>query len=210
MAKKLVLIVVMILLLIIAAYFAFFMMKSAPALVAPAAPAALNKPAVIGTMVSSTIGDITVQIQDGSQKTFSVSSSTQVMSQVASGQTGKSLATLAPGTRVLLIPDDSNPTSAASISVVPMAPPPPVGASGTPISVDGTLVSKTASSFVLAVQGSGNVTVLINTGTAILSNVSAGQVGKSLSDTAAGAMLQVSGTTGVKGVTANAVVILGH
>jgi hypothetical protein len=212
MVKKIILTLVVITVLGLAAYVAyFFTMKAAVTLSDSSVPVSMtNKPAIIGTFISATPTNVIVQLQDGSQKTLNVSSSTQVISQVASGQTGKSLADLTSGTMVLVIPQDSDETSATSISVVPMPPPPSASASGTPVSVDGTLVGKTPSSLTLEVQGGDTITVLINKNTTVLSNVLPGQVGKSISDIVAGMALQISGATGTNGVNANSIVVLGQ
>jgi len=166
----------------------------------------LNKPAVIGTLVSATPSAVTVQLQDNSQKTFTVSDATQVISQVANGQTGKTLSDLTAGTMILVVPDATG-AAAAQVSVVPMAPPPPTN--GAPASVSGTVASKSATTLVIKPQdGSANMSVTINNTTEVLSNVLAGQPGKTMSDVVAGTMVTVSGTAGATGIKANSVQIL--
>src|SRR5258708_2464157 len=76
-------------------------------------------PAIFGTLEATTTNSVTVKLQDGSQKTFSVSSATQVVTQVQSGEVGKSLDEITVGTMVLVQPHVLNSLVADSLDVLP-------------------------------------------------------------------------------------------
>mgnify|MGYP001575064677 CR=1 FL=1 len=167
--------------------------------------------AIAGTLTAVTATSITIKLRDSTQQTFSLSSSTLVISQVKSGEVGKTLAQVVEAP-VLVIPKSSNPAAADSIMIVPATPPVTNSIQGTPVSLTGTIVSKTASSITLKPQGgpatASAIKVLITKNTLVLSNVLAGQTGKTLNDATPGILVNVFGTTGTAGVTANTLQLL--
>jgi hypothetical protein len=182
-----------------------------------AEPAAFdpNLVAPAGTVTAISPSSISIRQQDGAQKTFAIGPDTLVISQVAAGETGKSLADITAGTLVILRPSPANPGALASIQISGAGAPPAPGAaaaapSGPPVSFMGTVVTVSPSALVIKPQepNAEDVEVAITAGTVVRSNVLAGQKGKTFEDIAAGTPVFIAGTTGDAGVTANIVQVL--
>jgi hypothetical protein len=145
---------------------------------APTNPAASAPRAGSGEFVSATPTSITIKTKDGAVQSFSLSAVTPVISQVAAGKSGKSLADIVPGTELLIIPMPNDPTTARSINVLP---PPPydtsAGIEGTPFILQGTIIEVKGNSFSLQTQD-GTKGLTIAPTTTFVSNVVAGQIGK--------------------------------
>jgi hypothetical protein len=174
-----------------------------------------NIVAPVGTVSAVSSDSISIrQQQDGAQKTFAISSTTLIISQVSAGETGKSLADIREGTLVILRPSPESPGTLASIQIsaagtgAPGAGAPAQG--GTPVSLQGTVVTASPSMLVVKPQGAGaeNVKVAVTGSTVIRSNVLAGQKGKTYDDIASGTLVFVAGVTTDAGVTASSVQVL--
>jgi hypothetical protein len=169
---------------------------------------ATDNPAVIGQLQSFAVNSITLKLQDSSTKTFSVSTTTKVITQVTSGQTGKRLAEIAPGTTILVQPHELNSTVADMVSVVPLSAVSAQDPAGPPVFVSGILVSVTDNSVVLNTTQDPALRVSITKDTDILSNVLAGERGKTLKEATAGMYVQVSGVATSKGLVAKSIQLL--
>lgn len=174
-----------------------------------------NVVAPVGTVTAISADSISIRQQDGAQKTFAISPSTLVISQVTSGQTGKGIADITTGTLVILRPSPEAPGFLYSIQISLAGGPPPTAPaaapSGPPVSFMGTVVSVGPSTLVVKPedQSAASVQVTITPDTAIRSNVLAGQEGKTFEDIKAGSPVFVAGTTGSDaGVVANSVQVL--
>lgn len=173
-----------------------------------------NLVAPSGSVMAISADSISIQQQDGLQKTFSVSPETRVISQVSSGQVGKGLADIAVGTMVIIRPSTSNSAAADSIEISAA-----LGASGsasessspsgTPVSLLGSVVSISPSALVVKPEGATtSVQVTVTKQTVVRSNVLAGEKGKTYEDIAVGSPVFVAGTTGGDSVIANSIQLL--
>jgi hypothetical protein len=104
---------------------------------------------ISGTLDAETPDSITITPQNGQQRTFSVSTSTQVVTQVAADEVGKSLAEISEGTQVLIQPADANATAAKRVTIMPAPVISNQDPSGPPVAISGTLLSTTTSSVTL-------------------------------------------------------------
>jgi hypothetical protein len=160
---------------------------------------------VAGPITDVSVTSITVKKQDGTNATLAVNASTTVISQVASGQTGEGLGDLKVGDMVLVVPVLNNATLAQSINLVPA---PTLSTAGVALAyISGTVSAKTASGFTV-VEGGASVSVSATSSTVVLSNVEAGQKGKTLDDITVGSLIQVSGTQSGRDVAAQSVTLL--
>lgn len=157
-----------------------------------------------GTIVSATPQSITVATKGGNQ-TFVISASTIVKSVVAAGEVGKNVSQLTPGMQVLVVSMQSDPTTAQTINVPP--PPPPTAPAIGAVGLSGSMVSVSESTLTLKLGDGTTKKVAVNAKTEVLSNVSAGQTGTTLSGIPASSSVQVLGTV-VGGVTTAVLVLL--
>lgn len=176
-----------------------------------------NTIAPSGTVTAISADSISIQQQDAVKKTFAISSTTEVISQVSSGQVGKGLADIVAGDMVIIRPNPANPATAGSIqiSVLPGAPgsapdSAALAPSGPPASLIGSVVSVSPSMLVIKPEGAdgADVQVTVTKSTVIRSNVLAGQKGKTFEDIAVGSPVFIAGTTGSNSVIANSVQVL--
>ena len=174
-----------------------------------------NVVAPVGEVTAISADSISIRQQDGAQKTFAISPSTLVISQVAGGQVGKGIGDITTGTLVILRPSPEATGSLYSIQISLAGGPPPsapaAAPSGPPVSLMGTVVTIGPSSLVVKPEdpSAASVKVAITPDTVIRSNVLAGQKGKAFEDIKAGSAVFVAGTAGSDaGVTANSVQVL--
>ncbi len=164
---------------------------------------------VAGGLVSAASpSSVTITKQDNTSVTFGITSSTKITSQVAAGQTGKGVADLLVGTMILVTPSTDSPLDAAAISFVPIPSAPVFSAGGPFVSVSGTVTAKNATS--LTVKGLDNSTnvVLLDKDTQILSTVTEGEKGKTVSNITVGSYIQSSGISGAGDLKAQSVVFM--
>ena len=174
-----------------------------------AAPIVRPDNSVAGGPISSvSASSITISKQDGTSATFSVTPSTMVISQVAAGQTGKSVADLANGTMVLVIPSNTNPATAQSISIVPIPAMPAASGAAALTTIAGTVTAVSSGSLTVATAEGPKVPVQLGKDTQLLSNVVSGQKGKIQSDIKAGDAVQVTGIMGATGIAAQSILFM--
>jgi hypothetical protein len=169
-----------------------------------------------GSVTAVASSSISIQPREGAQKTFSISSTTDIISQVSSGEVGLGLADIKIGDTVVIRPKASSADEAASIEIfslpeAPQAEPDPSApaASGPPVSFTGSVLTVSPSLLTVAPDGGGDdIRVAITKRTAVRSNVLAGQKGKTFDDITAGSKVFVAGTAGSNGVIANTVQVL--
>jgi len=167
-----------------------------------------TNPAIVGTFVSATPNSITIKVQNGSQKTFAISPATKIITQVQSGQIGKTLAQIAAGSDVFVQPHAIGSSVIDSVSILPQPAIPNQNPAGPTVIVSGTLVSTTTNSMILTTADNTTAHITLTKDTVILSNVLAGEQGKTLADAPAGTYMQVLGIAGKDGPTAESVQIL--
>jgi hypothetical protein len=162
-------------------------------------------PAGAVTAISS--DSISIQPVGAARKTFSIGPSTRVISRVAYGETGVTLAQIPLQAQVLVVPDHADPARAASINLLP---PPPVSQEGVAlVSAQGTVASKTAAGMTLKKDDGSMVMVRVNASTKVLSNVTAGEKGAGLDSLEAGDQAGAIGTPNAEGgIDAREVLIL--
>lgn len=167
-----------------------------------------KNPPVVGLLKASTGDSVTITLGDNSERTFAVSADTRIVSRVASGEVGKALAEIAPGTPVMIQPHAPNAAEADSVNILSM--PSAQGASpgGPMTAVVGTIVSTSTGSIIIKTDTDSQARIIITTDTVFLSDVLAGQKGRTLSDAALGTYVQVLGTAGAQGLAARTVQIL--
>jgi hypothetical protein len=165
-------------------------------------------PPILGTLSTSTPTDITIQLQDGSQKTFTISSTTPVVSQVKAGEVGKFLTQLTSGIQLMVQPKNADASVAQSITVMTMPVAPANNLSGPPATISGLVISKTATSLTITNDSSPGINVVLGKNTIVLTNVLAGEKGKTLDDIAVNNYVVVFGTAGTRGLNAVSVQLL--
>ena len=177
--------------------------QSAGTIVAPAT-IPITPPAA-GTITSVTPTTITVATQGGGTRTVAITPSTTVHSVVASGVMSSGLADLSVGTVVLIIPVAGDPNTAASINLPPPTPA-ATPASATSIAFSGKVSAISPTDITLTLAGGITKKILTNSKTIVLSNVSAGEMGKALSDLT-GLQVQVLGVSSNSSVTAETILV---
>lgn len=166
-------------------------------------PAAMPANPTAGTINARTSTSITVAAQ-GASRTFAITPSTVVRSVVAAGVAGKSAADLTVGASVFVIPLPSDPNTAGVINLPPPLPPKPGPGA---VALSGKVSAVSSGSMTLTLGDNTTKKVLVSSKTTILSNVSAGQKGKGLSDLK-GLQVQVLGTTTSGSITAQTVLVI--
>lgn len=165
-------------------------------------------PSVMGTLQASTQESVTIAQDGGKKKTFSISTTTQVVTQVRSGEVGRTLQEIATGTLVLVQPHAPRSTAADRISVMPEPSVFDTDPLGPPVILSGTVVATTTTGITIATAADPNLSLSISASTAVLSNVLAGQRGKVLEDIAAGSFVTVSGLTTANGLLVRSILLL--
>lgn len=176
------------------------------------APAAQNNmpknTAALGVLTASTQDSITIMLKDGASKTFILSTTTQVVTRVRAGEVGKSLAQIPAGAQVLVQPSDKNASAAQSVSVMPQPVVANNDSAGPPVVLTGIIVSTTTTSLTINTAGDPALHLALTKDITVLSNVLAGQKGKTLADMPLGSYVQVFGVTGPKGVVVRSIQLL--
>ena len=165
-------------------------------------------PAVFGTLQASTENSVTILLQEGDQKTFALSSTTQVISQVKAGETGKSLNEFAAGTMVLVQPSDSNTKTATRITISATAVVTNTNPMGPPVTLVGAVVATTTDSLTIKTDQDPSLVLRLAGDTVVLSNVEAGHKGMGLSDADVDMYVQVSGYATSKGLRVSSILLL--
>lgn len=165
-------------------------------------------PAVFGTLQTSTEDSVVILLQEGEQKTFALSSTTQVISQVKAGETGKSLAEFPAGTPVLVQPSDSSTKIATRITISATAGVTNTNPAGPPVTLVGAVVATTTNSLTIKTDQDPGLVLQLADDTVVLSNVEAGHRGMGLSDADVDMYVQVSGYATSKGLRVSSVLLL--
>ena len=157
-----------------------------------AASPAQGLPHVFGTLTAATPTSITIAGPDGRETVLSVSAQTRVITQVAAGETGKTVEQLPLQSQVLVVQDTADKSVAVSISPLPSPPRPAPGVMLT--SAEGTILSKTATGLMLQKDDGTPIGITVDASTQILSNVAAGETGKGFGSLAVGDRVGAVGT----------------
>jgi hypothetical protein len=192
--------------LLVAALGAYLLLHSSTA--GPGAADFPKNPSVLGTLSASTETSVTITLDGGKQKTFSLSTTTQVVTQAASGGVGKTLAQIAPGTLVMVQPHAPGSTVADQVSTLPGSAVSSQDPAGPPVVLAGSIVSTSTDSITINTDTDPRLRIALTKDTVILSNVLAGQKGRTLSDAPAGTYVQVAGIAGTQGVVAHSIQLL--
>jgi hypothetical protein len=159
-----------------------------------------KNPPIMGTLVSSTDISVTIALGDQSQKTFTLAEKVQIITQVTSREVGKTLAQIAPGTQVLIQPHEPGSNVADQVSALSAPTIADNDPAGPLVTITGTLVSTTTSSLTINTPSDPKMKVAITKNTIFISNVLAGQKGKTLNDAVPGTYVQVVGIATTKGL----------
>ena len=165
-------------------------------------------PAVVGTYQTSSDTSVTIKLQDGGQRTFAVSSTTKVVSQVASAEVGKTLSQFAAGAAVQVQPSNKSRSTADMILLMPAPVATNQDPTGPSVTLSGTLVATTTTSISIRTEQDPSLHIELDAGTVVYSNTLAGHKGASLNDTAAGMYVQVEGSASADGISARSVQLL--
>ena len=149
-------------------------------------------PHVSGTLTAVSPDSVTVTDDEGRAVTLAVNPQTRVVTQVAAGETGKTLEQLPLQDRVLVVLDEADRTVAATVTPIPLPFMPPEGAVVT--STEGAVVSKTVTSLTIRQDDGFTVEVQVGPSTKVVSNVLAGEKGAGFDSLSAGDRVGIVGT----------------
>lgn len=149
-------------------------------------------PHVSGTLTAVTPANVTITDDEGKAITLSINAQTRVVTQVAAGETGKTLEQLPLQDRVLVVLDESDRTVAGTVTPIPQPFFPPEGATAT--STEGAVVSKTATTLTIRQDDGFTVEVRVEPSTKVVSNVLAGEKGAGFDSLSAGDRVGIIGT----------------
>ena len=149
-------------------------------------------PHVSGTLTAVSPDSVTVTDDNGKAVTLTANAETKVVTQVAAGETGKTLEQLPLQAHVLVVLDEADRTVAGTITPIPQPFFPPEGAMAT--STEGTVVSKTATGLTIRQDDGLAVEVRVGPSTKVLSNVLAGEKGAGFDSLSAGDRVGIVGT----------------
>ena len=196
------------LLLLVAAASGIYFFLHSTALVGKNGMGVHVTPGIMGTLKAQTGTSVTILLQDGLEKTFAVSKYTQIITRVSSGEVGKTLEQMESGATLLIMSDTADPSSAASISLLPALSVPAPSPEGPLVSIVGKVAHMTSGTIVVETEDQGIVSVIASESTPLYSNALAGQRGKTYADIALGVQIVVSGITAPSGVKANSIQLL--
>jgi len=176
-----------------------------------AAPAASPyQISVNGLVTAISTSSISVEDQDGVRATLGIDSSTQVISEARSGETGKGISDIKIGDMVAVRVLKASHPSASILQI--FAAQDAIGAAASdvpPAYVLGMVTQASPSMLEVAPKDGGeSVQVAVTSKTTVLSNVLAGQKGKSLEDIAVGSRVYASGALSGASLTADSIQIL--
>ncbi len=152
-----------------------------------------------GTLLGSNEKTLTLQLQDYTEKDFTITPDTKVVSQVKSGETGPNLSDLESGAILRVIPVKPKSQTLAVVQVVSLLPTPPPSPLGPLVSIQGSLISKADGTLTLQASN-GTVHILVDKSTSVYSHVAAGEKGKSVDDLMPGDEVTVAGVAGSDGL----------
>jgi hypothetical protein len=163
-----------------------------------------------GVLVSSTPSSVTMTLADGTQQTFSVATTTQIITLVAAGEVGKPLSDIAAGSQVLILPHAANSSVADSVTALPAPAVVNQDPAGPTVEVMGALLATTTASITVKTDTVPSMHITLTKDTRILSYVLTGQKGKTLSDKDVyiGNYVQVMGVASTKGLVADTVQLI--
>lgn len=164
--------------------------------------------AVMGALKEISPGSIAIVLQDGTIKRFIIASTTQVVSQVTSGEVGKALRELAADTLLLVQPVSTSPTVAQRVTIVAQPRVSNTDPIGPPMVLSGELLSTTTNSITIKTSADPSIRILLTPETIVISNVLEGHKGKTLQDFMVSGYVQVAGVVSTKGIEARSIQLL--
>jgi len=169
----------------------------------PKAPQVDTDATFMGTLIGSTADSIS--IETGSrQKTFSISSTTEIVTEVATGEVGKSLADIPANTMVSVHARTGN--NNAAYAVVVLTPPSITNTNNIgPVSQSTGKLSKVTDSVVTITVGSSTIDALLTKDTTVITSALPGQKGKALSDIPLDTYVTITGYATMDGFVAGTI-----